>query len=127
MQELLDLFGEIIANTVAGCSDDKSLDKVMRKKLQIVHAKASNDLVKLVKGADKYSNLKSLFNNPPQNWTKEEIKGYFYWSFSVFLAISGVNLELDNKLWDLFYKFGIVESNLDKELETYYTLIDKSE
>ena len=92
--ELVSEFGDRIAEIVQECSDDKKLDKVSRKRLQIEHAKSISTQAKAVKMADKYSNLKDLADNPPAHWSKAEITGYAYWSYAVVRQ-----LRLDNRTW----------------------------
>jgi guanosine-3',5'-bis(diphosphate) 3'-pyrophosphohydrolase len=72
-QELTDTFGQEICSIVLECSDDKSLNKVQRKRLQIEHAQHISDKARLVKLADKLSNVSGLSYDPPAKWTPEEI------------------------------------------------------
>lgn len=62
-------FGPIIRMIVEECSDDKSLPKLERKRLQIVHAKDSSFEAKLLKLADKLYNLRDLERCTPDQWT----------------------------------------------------------
>jgi guanosine-3',5'-bis(diphosphate) 3'-pyrophosphohydrolase len=128
--ELQNKFGPDVTKFVMECSDDKKLDKTTRKKLQIEHAKHASKSAKLVKGADKYSNLSGLFRCPPPKWSKEEIYGYFIWSYHVFLNIRGENSLLDNLLLGLFEKMEITKLDtiqLTEQLESYYRCINHSE
>ncbi len=84
--ELVENFGVDIANIVMECTDDKSLDKIIRKKLQISHANKTSDKAKIVKLADKYSNIKSLITDPPVNWS-DIINGYLYWANAYFVRL----------------------------------------
>jgi len=123
IDEIVEFFGENVANIVMECTDNKSLPKVQRKKLQIEHAEHISIPAKLVKMADKYSNLKDLKTNPPQSWTAAEINGYANWSYAVFLKLRGHNKQLDQKLTELFDSFGISNINsdeLDERLNHYY-------
>ena len=79
-KEIEEIFGVSIRKMVEECTDDKKLDKVTRKKLQITHTKEISDEAKLVKLADKYSNLKDLGTSPPSKWSDAEIREYIYWS-----------------------------------------------
>ena len=122
--DLVDIFGQRIADIVKECSDDKSLPKVERKKIQITHAKEVSFQAKQVKMADKYSNLKDLLVNPPESWSPEIVRGYMYWAYAVFQNLKGVNHALELKMMTLFDSFGIKEENLKKELEDYYRLME---
>jgi (p)ppGpp synthase/HD superfamily hydrolase len=52
------------ANLVAEVTDDKKLSKAERQKLQVEHAPAKSERVKIIKLADKTSNLRSLVTRP---------------------------------------------------------------
>jgi hypothetical protein len=81
--ELKAAFGERVAGIVAECTDDKSLDKDERKHLQIQHAAHASPGAKLVKIADKVSNLRSLRLSPPDGWPPERIVAYVTWAGEV--------------------------------------------
>lgn len=130
-QDIKRLFNDNVAKIVMECSDDKDLHKIQRKRLQITHAAHISDQAKLVKLADKYSNISGLLSNPPSAWSKEEITGYVYWGMAVCRNLYGVNKLIDNELNDLFKRHGIdvdmAQPELDQHLEDYYKRIDKSE
>lgn len=116
-------FGFDVANIVKECSDDKSLPKKIRKQQQIIHARNASIGAKIVKSADKLSNLRSLDVDPPSFWTAEEIDGYFVWSFHVWNEAKGHLKKLDEQLEDLFRKrgmFDISQDELEKRLHLYY-------
>lgn len=128
--DLMNLFGENIANIVAECSDNKSLPKVERKKLQIIHGKTVSTACKLVKAADKLSNLSSLTINPPSHWSQEEIHGYFCWSYAVCQNLFGCNELLDEKLNRIFQERGLSDMDsdlLETELQNYYKKIKEQD
>lgn len=104
-EELANLFGENVASIVNECTDDKSLDKVSRKKLQVIHAQTISNDAKLVKLADKYSNLSCTVNDPPINWSNDQVSGYIYWSYDVVSQMKGLNSFIDAKFEDLFQIF----------------------
>ena len=58
-------FGEDVASLVAEVTDDKTLLKPERKRLQIVNAPKKSARAKLLKLADKTSNLNSVADSPP--------------------------------------------------------------
>lgn len=117
-------FGEKVANIVRECTDDKSLPKHVRKQLQIEHAAAISKEGKLVKLADKLSNIGDLSTNPPKSWTTEEINGYICWAFHCYLALKNTNELLEQGLLNVFSKFGVTEDSdrgeLALRLESYY-------
>lgn len=68
--ELEEHFGAEVRSIVAECSDDKSLPKQERKRLQIEHASSASKRAKLVKLADKLYNLRDLERSTPSGWTE---------------------------------------------------------
>jgi guanosine-3',5'-bis(diphosphate) 3'-pyrophosphohydrolase len=64
-EELERQFGLTVRNIVMDVTDDKSLKKHERKQAQIDHAAHISDKAKLVKLADKISNLRDVSSNPP--------------------------------------------------------------
>lgn len=68
--EIEEHFGHTIRNIVAEVTDDKSLPKQERKRLQIEHAKSTSHQAKLVKLADKLYNLRDLERTRPFQWTE---------------------------------------------------------
>jgi len=115
--EIKHLFGENVANIVKDCSDDKKLNKIMRKKLQIKHALMISDQAKLVKLGDKYSNISGLLETPPAHWSRDEIIGYVYWGLAVCRKLSGVNSKMDEHMQNLFKKHKINVDISDEELD----------
>ena len=131
-EEVSELFGDEILNIVLACSDDKSLAKVERKKEQIRHAEFASNKAKLVKLSDKYSNMKTMFDNPPSQWSKEVVLGYVYWTYAVVRPFPDLNSYFKEKLNEEFMKFGfnadsISEEELTRQLEIYYGLIKGKE
>ena len=126
--ELVSTFGSEVADIVMEVTDDKSLDKSVRKRLQIEHAKIASVPAKLVKLADKLSNTLDLLTNPPVSWTKNEINGYAAWSYMVVKQMKGTNDDLESKLFSVFEEFGITklgESELEAMVEEYYKEMDQ--
>lgn len=124
-KEIRELFGDTIADYVYEVTDDRTLSKVERKKLQIEHGKVISDGAKLIKAADAYHNINDMISNPPKGWTKENIYGYAVWKKVVTNNLRGVNLELDSKLDDLFSKILKEDIDIDVELEKYFTSMEQ--
>ncbi|KAJ3139111.1 Guanosine-3',5'-bis(diphosphate) 3'-pyrophosphohydrolase MESH1 [Physocladia obscura] len=66
-------FGHKVAEIVRQVSDDKSLPKETRKRLQIEHAPFCDRDAKLVKLADKIYNLRDLDRDTPIGWSQERV------------------------------------------------------
>ena len=76
-------FGKKIADIVAEVTDDKSLPKEERKRLQIENAAHKSSAASLVTIADKISNLRDVAANPPAGWSIERRRNYFVWAKAV--------------------------------------------
>lgn len=95
LDELQREFGAEIAAIVAEVTDDKSLPKEERKRLQVVKAGSKSDAAKLVKLADKISNLRDIANVPPADWSVERRQAYFDWAAEVVSCLRGTNIALE--------------------------------
>ncbi len=69
IDELEYMFGPTVARIVQEVTDDKSLPKEERKRLQVVHAPHRSHQAKLVKLADKLYNLRDLNRCTPTGET----------------------------------------------------------
>lgn len=95
LEELHARFGAEVAGIVAEVSDDKSLPKQERKRLQIVHAPHASPRAKLVKLADKIANLRDLAARPPHDWPEARRADYIGWSGKVVDGLRGTNAALE--------------------------------
>jgi guanosine-3',5'-bis(diphosphate) 3'-pyrophosphohydrolase len=89
--ELALVFNADIASLVMEVTDDKSLDKAVRKKLQVEHAAAKSERAKFIKLADKTSNLRSLVKSPPDDWSVQRRREYLDWALAVAKELRGTN------------------------------------
>ena len=94
--EIIAEFGETIAELVLECTDDKSLDTMERKRLQIEHACHKSPGAKMIKIADKTCNLRSILSDPPKDWSLKRRREYFSWANQVVAGLLGVNQALDD-------------------------------
>jgi guanosine-3',5'-bis(diphosphate) 3'-pyrophosphohydrolase len=101
-EELEQEFGQNIAGLVREVTDDKSLPKLERKRLQIEHAAHASDGAKMIKLADKSANLRALLESPPPDWEQKRITEYFTWAKSVVDGCRGVNAGLEKTFDDLY-------------------------
>ena len=76
-------------------TDNQKLDKADRKQAQIDHAAHISDQAKLVKLADKISNLRDIALSPPPDWSLERRQQYFDWAKKVIDQLRGVNPDLE--------------------------------
>ena len=88
-------FGEAVAALVAEATDDKSLPKEARKALQVRHARQKTPAAKMLKLADKISNLRAIAASPPANWDHARRLEYVGWAGRVAAGLKGENPGLD--------------------------------
>ncbi|KAK7791834.1 hypothetical protein R5R35_001249 [Gryllus longicercus] len=100
--EIEENFGPVVRKIVEEVTDDKSLPKEERKRLQIVHAIESSPQAKLVKLADKLFNLRDLNRATPEGWNEERVHEYFVWAKKVVVGLKGTNTYLEKELDSLF-------------------------
>lgn len=93
--ELTERFGPEIASVVMEVTDDKALPKADRKAAQIEHAPHLSHPAKLVKLADKISNLRDILASPPADWSNERKLQYFEWASHVVDGLRGVHPMLE--------------------------------
>ena len=107
-EEIEDQFGKEVRDIVADVTDDKSLPRLERKRLQIEHASHCSPKAKLVKLADKLYNLRDLDRVIPEGWTKERRQEYFQWSSQVVQGLRGSSKTMEASLDELFKKYGVI-------------------
>ena len=90
-EEIFSLFGQEVLDLVMEVTDDKSLPKAERKRLQIEDAPSRSVGAKLIKIADKISNI-----NSSPDWTKERFIEYLDWTEKVMEGLRGTNQELED-------------------------------
>lgn len=101
-EELRGQFGADVAEIVAEVTDTKWLKKTSRKRLQISKAARASNGAKLVKLADKISNLRDIIANPPNDWSVERKRQYFDWAKEVVDQIRGANAKLERRFDQLY-------------------------
>jgi len=107
IDEITLFFGKEIASIVAEVTDDTSLPKEEQRRKQIETAPSKSKAAKLVKLADKYSNLSTLVVSQPKNWSLTQIQDYFLFGKQVVDALTNNNQEVINErlqsyLYDIF-------------------------
>ncbi len=89
------LFGGPVAQLVSEVTDDKSLERAERKKLQIQRAPALSVRAKQLKIADKICNIQDITDCPPADWSLERRREYLTWAEQVVAGCRGVNIQLE--------------------------------
>jgi guanosine-3',5'-bis(diphosphate) 3'-pyrophosphohydrolase len=99
-EELARKFSERVANLVAEVTDDMRLPKSTRRQLQIVHAPGKSPSAKLVKIADKISNIRARIHRDPSPEERADLTDYVDWAEQVVAGCRGVNAALDRMFDD---------------------------
>jgi guanosine-3',5'-bis(diphosphate) 3'-pyrophosphohydrolase len=107
--DLIERFGQDVADLVVEMTDDKSLPKAERKRLQIEHAPKISVRAQTIKLADKISNLRSILSSPPADWNYERKRQYFEWGKRVVDALSAPNPVLKEEFEGTYKRFDEVQ------------------
>ena len=94
--EVREKFGDEVLAIVLEVTDDKSLEKLVRKRQQVVHAPELSEPARLIKLGDKLVNCSDILENPPSNWTLDRRRNYIQWGADVIAQIRGTNHSLEN-------------------------------
>jgi guanosine-3',5'-bis(diphosphate) 3'-pyrophosphohydrolase len=103
--ELVERFGTDVADLVVEMTDDKSLPKEERKRLQIENAPKKSVRAQTIKLADKISNLRSILSSPPTHWDYERKRQYFTWAKRVVDGLTAPNPILKSEFEKTFARF----------------------
>jgi guanosine-3',5'-bis(diphosphate) 3'-pyrophosphohydrolase len=106
--ELVESFGPDVASLVLEVTDDKSLSKQERKRLQIVNAPKKSVRAQMIKLADKISNLRALLSSPPADWSAERRREYFEWARKVVDGLSAPHAGLKAEFDRLYAQAGSI-------------------
>ena len=103
-EELENKFGKQIRSLVEEVTDNKSLSKDERKRIQLEHAKTLSQGGVLIKLGDKISNVKDIIENPPPSWNIERRLEYLNWAEAVINNCPKVNINLENHFFETVEK-----------------------
>lgn len=105
VEELALAFGSEVAQLVLEVTDDKNLPKAQRKQLQVEKSGTKSPRARMLKIADKISNLRAIRNSPPPDWSQQRRLDYFDWARRVVEGCRGVCAPLD-QLFDQTHSLG---------------------
>lgn len=88
-------FGAAVASLVGELTDDKSLPRKDRKRMQIDHSPGASPRAKCLKIADKVCNIRDVAAAPPVSWSLERRREYLTWAEEVVDGCRGVETRLD--------------------------------
>jgi guanosine-3',5'-bis(diphosphate) 3'-pyrophosphohydrolase len=97
--ELAQKFGERVAALVVEVTDDMSLPKATRRQKQIEDAPHKSADAKLIKIADKISNIRARIHSDPTAEERADLTDYVDWAEQVVAGCRGGNAVLD-RLFD---------------------------
>ena len=90
-------FGERVASLVCEVTDDKTLPKAQRKAKQVETASHKSGAAKIIKLADKSSNVQALGVSPPADWPTERRLAYVTWARDVVNGLRGGSAWLERE------------------------------
>jgi guanosine-3',5'-bis(diphosphate) 3'-pyrophosphohydrolase len=102
-----------IAKILAEVTDDKRRPKERRKELQVGDAAHISKSAKLVKLADKISNLTDILASPPAGWSLQRKREYFDGAKRVIDQVRGTNTNLERRFDALDRKRPFIRSGED--------------
>jgi len=102
--ELEEHFGPEVAALVREVTDDKSAEKMERKRLQIEHAPNLSFRAKRLKIADKICNVRDVKYAHPTDWPLKRRRDYLDWAIAVVAGCRGVNAKLDQAFDHAIYR-----------------------
>jgi (p)ppGpp synthase/HD superfamily hydrolase len=94
-EELAQKFSKRVATLVADVTDDMTLPKDQRRQQQIIDAPNKSPGAKLIKIADKISNIRARILPQPGQDEREDLIDYVGWAEKVVAGCRGVNAALD--------------------------------
>jgi len=98
-------FGGNVAGLVEELTDDISLPDEVRKRRQVDEISGKSPAARLIKLADKVSNIREMAEDPPPGWPDEERRDYAEWARAVVDAgCRGLYPELERSFDDAIAK-----------------------
>jgi (p)ppGpp synthase/HD superfamily hydrolase len=94
-EELAQEFSARVAALVVEVTDDMTLSKSERRRLQVLDAPKKSPGAKLIKIADKISNIRARILPEPTPEQREDLADYVAWAEQVVTGCRGVNAWLD--------------------------------
>lgn len=94
-EELAQKFSERVAGLVAECTDDMNLSQTERRQKQIEDAPHKSPGAKLIKIADKISNIRARMVPNPSDAQRNDLAAYAIWANQVVAGCRGINAKLD--------------------------------
>ena len=96
-EELAQRFSERVASLVVECTDDMSLPKAERRRRQVIDGPHKSPGARLIKIADKISNIGARLLPKPSREERDDLVDYADWAEQVVNGCRGGNAWLDTK------------------------------
>jgi (p)ppGpp synthase/HD superfamily hydrolase len=90
-------FGAKIAAIVGEVTDDKTIEKGERKRRQVESANKKSQQAKIIKLADKTSNLRAITFSPAPTWSVKRKLEYIEWAKKVVAGVRGASPWLEQQ------------------------------
>jgi (p)ppGpp synthase/HD superfamily hydrolase len=90
-------FGKQVADIVMEVTDDKTLPKDERKRKQVESAPEKSRGAKVIKLADKTSNLRTIASSPAADWSVRRRLEYIEWAKNVVAGLRGISPWLEQQ------------------------------
>ncbi|MCG2627555.1 HD domain-containing protein [Bradyrhizobium sp. WYCCWR 13023] len=103
-EELAQKFSERVAALVVECTDDMSLPKAERRRRQVIDAPKKSPSAKLIKIADKVSNIGARIHSDPTGEERDDLVDYTGWAERVVAGCRGGSVWLDMTFDDMVRK-----------------------
>ena len=100
-EELAPKFSDRVASLVVECTDDMTLPKDERRRRQVVDAPKKSAGARLIKIADKISNVGARIHSDPTTEERSDLADYAGWAEQVVAGCRGGNAWLDTKFDDM--------------------------
>lgn len=98
-------------------TDDKSLPKAERKRLQVERTAHISDRAKLIKVADKTCNVRDIAHSPPHGWDAKRRSEYLEWASRVVDGCRGTNENLERYFDETLARATEAARNSDSDQE----------
>jgi GTP diphosphokinase / guanosine-3',5'-bis(diphosphate) 3'-diphosphatase len=93
-------FGPSVSLIVSELTDDKTLPKHIRKRMQVYRAGRTSIEARIIKLADKIDNVRDLVRDPPVGWNDDRIAEYVVFANDVVKELGPVDLTLEQEFKD---------------------------
>jgi (p)ppGpp synthase/HD superfamily hydrolase len=90
-------FGAEVAKLVAEVTDPEGVSEEARRRHQVEAAPGLSARARMLKIADKTSNIEEMTDDPPPGWSLAEIQDYIQWGADVVAGCRGLNAELEQR------------------------------